>query len=206
MQNTIKIFDFFQGIKEEPLVLTPIYYYTVFILILTFALLWFFKVQNKRINNQSSMLLVEAASAKIDGGLTLATGLVFFLLSFVVVGSKIDFLLYIGDSVIVVLLCLVMVGSPLSIIKNAFIELGGGTIQDQKVKQSMERTIEKFISGQLAFQSYITKLGSGYLIIIYVDAETETLNVKELKRIQNSIKEELQKNYPTIFVEISLKD
>ena len=206
LQNTIKIFDFFQGIKEEPLVLTPIYYYTVFILILTFALLWFFKVQNKRINNQSSMLLVEAASAKIDGGLTLATGLVFFLLSFVVVGSKIDFLLYIGDSVIVVLLCLVMIGSPLSIIKNAFIELGGGTIQDQKVKQSMERTIEKFISGQLAFQSYITKLGSGYLIIIYVDAETETLNVKELKRIQNSIKEELQKNYPTIFVEISLKD
>ncbi len=206
LQNSIKIYDFFQGIKEEPLVLTPIYYYTVFILILTFALLWFFKVQNKRINNQSSMLLVEAASAKIDGGLTLATGLVFFLLSFVVAGSKIDFLLYVGDSIIVVLLCLVMIGSPLSIIKNAFIELGGGTVQDQKVKESMENSIEKIISGQLAFQSYITKLGSGYLIIIYVDAETETLNVKELRRIQNNIKEELQKNYPTIFVEISLKD
>lgn len=206
LQNAINIFDFFQGEKKEPLIMTPIYFYTVFILILTFALLWFFKVQNKKINNQSSMLLVEAASAKIDGGLTLATGFVFFLLSFVIVGSKIDFLLYTGDSIIVVLLCLVMIGSPLSIIKNAFIELGGGTIQDKKVKESMKNSIEKIISGQLIFQSYITKLGSGYLIIIYVDAKTETLNVKELRRIQNNIKEELQKNYPTIFVEISLKD
>ena len=152
------------------------------------------------------MLMVEAASAKIDGGLTLATGLVFFLLSFVVTGSKIDFLLFIGDSIIVVLLCLVMIGSPLSIIKNAFIELGGGTIQDQKVKESMENSIEEIISGQLAFQSYITKLGSGYLIIIYLEPKTDILNVKELKRIQKNIKEELQKKYPTIFVEISLKD
>ena len=206
LQNSLKIFDFFQGEKEEPLVMTPIYFYTVFILILTFALLWFFKVQNKKINNQSSMLMVEAASAKIDGGLTLATGLVFFLLSFVAAGSKIDFLLYIGDSIIVVLLCLVMIGSPLSIIKNAFIELGGGTIQDQKVKMNMENSIKKIVSGRLTFESYITKLGSGYLIIIYVEAITNIPDVSSLKIVQKNIKDELQKNYPTVFVEISLKD
>jgi hypothetical protein len=44
------------------------------------------------------------------------------------------------------------------------------------------------------------------LIIIYLDAETETLNVKELREIQVNLKEELQKKYPTIFVEIALKD
>jgi predicted Co/Zn/Cd cation transporter (cation efflux family) len=131
---------------------------------------------------------------------------VFFLLSFVIIGSKIDFLLYIGDSIIVVLLCFVMIGSPLSIIKNAFIEMGGGTIQDQKIKKNMEDSIERIISGQLTFQSFITKLGSGYLIIIYLDAETETVNVKELREIQVNLKEELQKKYPTIFVEIALKD
>jgi len=99
-----------------------------------------------------------------------------------------------------------MLASPISIIKNAFIELGGGSIQDQKVKQNMESAIEKIISGQLSFELFITKLGSGYLIIIYVDAETETLNVKELKMIQKKIKEELEKKTPTIFVELSLKD
>ena len=206
LQNSIKIIDYFQGEKLEPVVLTPIYYYTIFILILTLALLWFFNSQNKKINNQSSMLLVEAESAKVDGILTLATGLTFFLISFIVAGSKLDLLLYIGDSIIVVLLCLVMLASPISIIKNAFIELGGGSIQDQKVKQNMESAIEKIISGQLSFELFITKLGSGYLIIIYVDAETETINVKELKMIQKKIKEELEKKPPTIFVELSLKD
>ncbi len=206
LQNSLKIIDFFQGDIIEPVVLIPIYYYTIFVLILTIALLLFFKRQNKMINNRSSILLVEAASAKIDGILTLATGLTFFIISFIALGSKLEFLLYVGDSIIVILLCMVMIGSPLNIIKNAFIELGGGTIQDQKVKQNMVNTIENIISGQLTFQSFITKLGSGYLIIIYVEAESETLNVKELKTIQNNIKEELQKNYPTIFVEISLKD
>lgn len=206
LQNSIKIIDYFEGEKIEPVVLTPIYYYTIFILILTFALLWFFNNQNKKINNQSSMLLVEAESAKVDGILTLATGLTFFLISFIVAGSKLDLLLYIGDSIIVVLLCLVMLGSPINIIKNAFIELGGGSIQDQKVKQNMESAIEKIISGQLSFELFITKLGSGYLIIIYLEPKTDILNVKELKMIQKKIKEELEKNYPTIFVELSLKD
>ncbi|RLD78053.1 MAG: cation transporter, partial [Bacteroidetes bacterium] len=47
-QNSLKIFDFFQGEKGEPVPMTPIYYYTVFILILTLALMGFFKNQNKK--------------------------------------------------------------------------------------------------------------------------------------------------------------
>ena len=206
LQNSLKIFDFFQGEKEEPLVMTPIYYYTIFILILTFALLWFFKVQNKKINNQSSMLMVEAASAKIDGGLTLATGLVFFLLSFVVAGSKIDFLLYIGDSIIVVLLCLVMIGSPISIIKNAFIELGGGTIQNKQDKKRFDEMIDAVISNKFKYHTYISKLGSGYLVVIYIDPKTENINVAEFKSIHEQIKVKLQEYFPTLIVELSLKE
>jgi predicted Co/Zn/Cd cation transporter (cation efflux family) len=206
LQNILKIIDFFQGEKEEPILMTPIYFYTVFILILTFSLLVFFKNQNKKINNQSSMLMVEAASAKIDGGLTLATGLVFFLLSFVALDSKIDFLLYIGDSIIVVLLCLVIIRSPLSIIKNAFVELTGGSIQDQKEKQRIEQMIDEVVTGKFQYHNYISKIGSGYLVIIYIEPNTEMINVKDLKRIHKEIKEKLQEFYPSLLVELSLKE
>ena len=64
-QNAIKILDYFQGIKEEPIVLEPIYYYTAFILVLSFGLMAFFNVQNKRVNNQSSLLLVEKQAVKV---------------------------------------------------------------------------------------------------------------------------------------------
>jgi len=137
-QNTVKIIEFLQGEKSESVVLVPIYYYTLFILVLTGALLLFFNRQNKEMNNKSSMLIVEAESAKIDGILTLATGLVFFLISFITTSSPIDFLLYIGDSIIVILISLAMVGIPIKIIKNAFIELGGGTLQNKQEKQEIE--------------------------------------------------------------------
>ncbi len=205
-QNSLKIFDFLQGEKIDPIIMTPIYYYTVFALTLTLALLLFFKYQNKKINNQSSILIVEAESAKIDGVLTLATGLVFFLLSFINTGSKFDFLLYIGDSIIVIILCIVMIKSPLKIIKDSFIELGGGTIQDQNQKQSIERTIDEVILGRIPFHTFITKLGSGYLVVIYIEPITESINVEDFRKIQRAIKSNLQQNYPTIFVELSIKD
>lgn len=205
-QNSMKVLDFIQGEKIEPLIMTPIYYYTVFALILTLGLLLFFRKQNNKINNQSSILKVEAESVKIDGVLTLATGLVFFLLSFINTESKFDFLLYIGDSIIVIILCLIMIGSPLTIIKDSFIELGGGTIQDQNQKRLIEHTIDEIILGKIPYNSFISKLGSGYLVVIYIKPETESINVEEFKRIQGQIKANLQNNYPTIFVEISIKD
>lgn len=205
LQNLFKIVDFFQGEKTEPIILTPIYYYTVFILVLTVALLWFYRHQNKKSNNQSSMLLVEAEAAKLDGMLTLATGFVFFLISFVAYDSNIDFLLYIGDSIIVILLCLGMIGIPMKIIKNAFIELGGGTLQDKKEKQKIENIIEEVILNEFSFHSYISKLGSGYLVVIYFETKKEFIEVQVLKNIQQEIKDNLLNNFPIVFVEISIK-
>ena len=103
-QNTIKIFEYIQGEKIEPVVMVPIYYYTIFILILTLMLLFFFNHQNKKIDNKSGILLVEATSAKIDGILTLAMGLAFLLISFIGVGSPFEFLIFIGDSIIVIII------------------------------------------------------------------------------------------------------
>jgi predicted Co/Zn/Cd cation transporter (cation efflux family) len=204
IQNLIRIIQYFQGVKVQAVVLTPIYYYTGFILVFTLALLWFFNRQNKLINHQSSILLVEAESAKVDGALTLVTGLAFFLISFVVVGSKMEFLLYIGDALIVVAMSLIIVRTPVHIIRNAFIELGGGTIQNQQEKQRIEKIVGEIILDAFSFQTYITKLGTWYLVVIYVEPREKSIDVEQYKAIQNKIKKDLQHIFPTISVEITL--
>ena len=203
-QNAIKILDYFQGVKEEPIVLEPIYYYTAFILVLSFGLMAFFNVQNKRVNNQSSLLLVEKQAVKVDAILTAVTGLVFFLLSFIDMGTKLDIFLYIGDSIIVVVLCIFMITSPLSIIRNAFIELGGGTIQNKEEKQQIEATIKAVVSNEYTFESFISKIGSGYLIVVYINPNAETIHVDDFKLIRQRIKDELKDCYPAIYVETTL--
>ena len=205
-QNAIKIIEYFQGEKIDPVVMVPIYYYTVFILILTMILLLFFNHQNKKINNKSGILLVEAESAKIDGVLTLAMGLAFLLISFVSVGSRFEFLLYVGDSIIVILISLIMVGSPLKIIKSSFIELGGGSIENQQEKEKIESAINEVIKDGFSFSTFISKVGSGYLVVVYIGMQNDDYSITAYRLVQQQIKQKLKNSFPVIAVEIALKD
>jgi len=83
--------------------------------------------------------------------------------------------------------------------------LGGGTIQDQNEKQRIEHTINEVVLDRFPYETYINKLGSSYLVVIYIEPKTENINVMEFKMIQKKIKVNLQKYYPTLLVELSLK-
>ena len=205
-QNAVKIFEYFQGEIIEPVVLIPIYYYTFFILILTLILLLFFKNQNRKINNKSGILLVEATSVKIDGVLTLATGAAFLLMSFINMGSSLEFLLYIGDSIIVILIAVIMVGEPLKIIKSSFIEMGGGSLQNQQEKKEIEVVIEQVVKDRFTYSTFISKVGSVYLVVIYIELENMELGLEEYRSVQKEIKQVLKENFTTIIVEIALKE
>jgi len=203
-QNMVKILNYFKGQKPEMVVMEPIYYYVGFILLLTGALLLYFRRENQKINNGSSMLMVESESARIDGGLTLSTGIAFALMSLIPRGSSLEFLLYIGDSFLVIILGLIMIGSPIQIIKNAFIELGGGSLQNQSEKEKIEVSVASVIQDRFPFDSFITKLGSSYWIVIYVDFDLG-IETKEYYQLSSEIKRTLKKDYETIFVDIALK-
>lgn len=204
-QNMVKILNYFNGQKPEMVVMEPIYYYVGFTLILTGALLSYFRWENKKINYGSSILIVESESAKIDGGLTLATGIAFGLMSLIPRGSSVEFLLYIGDSLLVIILGLIMIGSPIQIIKNAFIELGGGSLQNQSEKEKIEASVASVIQDRFPFDSFITKLGSSYWIVIYVDFDLG-IETKEYYQLSSEIKRILKKDYETLFVDIALKN
>ena len=55
--------------------------------------------------------------------------------------SAFDFLKSIGDAIIVLIMCLIFFTLPLKIIKESFIELGGGIMQDTATKALAEKGI-----------------------------------------------------------------
>lgn len=205
-QNAVKIMEFFKGEKIEPLVLVPIYYYVGFILAGTAALLLFFYRQNKKIDNKSSMLNAESKAAKVDGILTLAVGMAFFLISLIPKNNPLDFLIYIGDALLVVVMSLAVIRDPLELIKNAFVELGGGTLQNKQEKNAIEKVINTVVKDAFTFETYISKLGSAYIAVIYVTPEKHFNNLQDFISVQQDIKKRLKDNFPVIYIEIALKD
>ena len=206
VQSTFKIIDFLNGQRDEIIELTPIFYYSAFVLVIFIFLIWYFNKQNKIISNRSSMLLVELKSAKVDGLLTLATGLTFFALSFIVMGSPFEFLLFIGDSIIVLVMSVLMISIPLNIIKESFIELSGGTIQNKDEKNFIINVIKQVVDGRYLFDTYISKIGSGYVVVIYVKHNNNTNNIQSIITDQQQVKKQLRVDFPIINVEISIRD
>ena len=86
------------------------------------------------------------------------------------------------------------------IIKNAFIELGGGTIQNQKEKQDIETVINQVIQKGFSFTSFISKMGSGYLVVVYVEPENDDVSIQEYRKVQHEIKARLKDQIPTILI------
>lgn len=204
-QNIGQIIHYINGAKITTVVLTPIYYYVGFILVVLLFLLAFFGWAQKASGGKSAIIKVELESAKIDGVLTLATGAVFFAISFIPANSSLAFLTHIGDSVIVIAMSVIMIGSPLQIIRDAFIELGGGRLQNKEDHQQIENTIKQVIKGAFEFDAHITKIGSGYFIVVYVKDNHAPLYLSAFKAMQQKIVSELQRDYGTVSVEFTFE-
>lgn len=119
--------------------------------------------------------------------------------------SRLDFLLYVGDSFIVVIMCLFLMKMPLGVIKGAFRELGGGVIEDDIIKGSIQEKIVKLLPvGFEIKQDYITKLGSSYLVVIYLSSKTNKISVKHLETFKKMLSESIKADLNTVNIEVVL--
>jgi len=203
LQNTLKIIAYFKGKPIEAIVIGPILIYTIIISILCFALYFFYKSKNKTIDNKSSILQVETKSTLIDGFMSLGIGLVFMAIWLLPAQSSFDFLKSIGDAIIVLLMCLVFFTMPLKIIRESFIELGGGILQDTATKEMAEKTITELLPSSLSKQSiYISKLGSSYFVLVYLSSDTNTIDLSHIETLRNKIEQTLTKSLTNMKLEI----
>ncbi len=203
LQNSLKIITYLEGEPIEAVVIGPILIYVIVISILCFALYFFYKSKNNSINNKSSILQVETKSTLLDGFMSLGIGLVFMVIWLLPANSAFDFLKSIGDAIIVLLMCLVFFTMPLKIIRESFIELGGGLLQDTATKEMAEKAISEALPANLSKQSiYISKLGSSYFILVYLTSDTNTIELSNIEALRTKIQQELSNALTNIKLEI----
>ena len=203
LQNSLKIIAYLEGRPIDVVVIGPILIYVIVISTLCFALYFFYKSKNSSINYKSSILKVETKSTLIDGFMSLGIGLVFMTIWLLPEQSSFDFLKSIGDAIIVLIMCLVFFTMPLKIIRESFIELGGGVLQDTTTKEIAEKAITDALPSYLNKQSiYISKLGSSYFILLYVSSDTNTIDLSVIEALRVKIQQKLSSAFTNIKLEV----
>jgi len=206
-QNVIKILSFIDGEPLKKLETGPILIYMTLMVFLCFGMAFLYSFKNKKINHQSSILSVETKALKIDGFMTIAVGIALVLSTFVPETSKLSFLLYIGDAIVVILMCLFLFKTPFDVIKEGFIELGGGSLQNQESVKEIETAIHGLLPDGLQIKScHISKTGSSHLVLIYAGSTMPMIAMDTIIRYRNSIHNKIDTSFPNSEVEIVFRD
>ncbi|MBY5946847.1 cation transporter [Photobacterium rosenbergii] len=189
--NGGKILQYLAGEPIAMIKTGPILYYAVAMVAICWGLSAFYYIQNKKLQGNSSMLAVDQKASLIDGILSASTGAVLVVIGYIQQGSSWDFLLYIGDALLVVVLAISMLGQPVRIIKQAFVELAGGKLQNDQQHQTIAERVKQTLTdnGLKAESLNISKTGSSYLVI--VGLSLEALSIEQSGQVM-SVKATLQ--------------
>ncbi|WP_282124669.1 cation transporter [Algibacter mikhailovii] len=202
-QNAIKIIDYINGEKFQTLNPKPILYYSAVMGVICFVLAFYYNKKNKELNGMSSILNVEGKTAMIDGFLSIAVGIALFLTTLVPAESQFSFLLYIGDAIVVLILALYLLGIPIKVIKEAFVEMGGGVIQDKAIKLDILNVLEHNLPPEFEMTAqYISKTGSGFFVVMYLNPNSEMVSVSKIDDVRRSILTKLRAKYHNVEVEL----
>ena len=166
----------------------------------------YYKHQNNKVNNSSTILRAEYSAAIIDGFMSAGIGIALVGISLLSPEGSLGFLNYIGDAILVILLCVLLGKEPFILVRDSFVEIAGGTLQNQTDKKNIEDILEKHLSSEkLLIDSYISKTGSSYLVIAYISAQgLEKLGFEKTKQIRELIINNLKENYKESIFEIVL--
>ena len=187
----------------------PILYYALGMTIICLALSLFYRSRNARIGNQSIILATDTRAAFVDGMLSLGIAVgVFFLRSADPAGS-VGFVPYLADSIITLVLATMLISKPVEIVRDAVVELAGGTVQNQEDRQRIQAAVlDSVCSPFVHDSSYISKTGSRYLVVSTVAVEDESAGsvpVGEMELMRRRLREQLEPIYPHLFVEFILR-
>lgn len=179
--------------------------YTLVMLMMCVPLALYCRNQNKKINDSSMILRAEYIGSKTDAIMSFSTGLVLFSIGFLDINGPFGFLYYLGDAILVIVLILFLVKDPIVLARDSFVEMAGGTLQDKKEKQRIEAILSESLTLDLIKDSYISKTGSNYFIVAYVNSqEIENIGLKHLEQLRNNTLAALKLKYQHVMFEIAI--
>lgn len=142
-KTSVTAYQYFKFGIGEVLNLSPILPYAITMFILCTTISINNTIQNKKINNVSTILQTEAKMNFIDGLQSLIIGLASFLLLLTDINGKLGFLYYTGDFFITIILVLITIKQPISEIILAFKEIVGGITKDKNINEFIENIIKE---------------------------------------------------------------
>lgn len=205
--NIGRVLQYIEGDSMNVIKTGPIIVYSISMVTICFSLSLFYHLQNKRIKMTSPLLKVDQKGSMIDGLLSGTAGVVLVIIGFIPMGSSFDFLLYIGDALLVCILVLFVFIQPLRVLKEAFIELAAGKLQDEVQHQTIDSKVKgKLKNFEIEAESInISKTGSSYLILIEISINTlKTKKSEHISGLKQQLSEELESDYPYVYVDIIL--
>ncbi|MCY3680778.1 MAG: cation transporter [Gemmatimonadetes bacterium] len=168
--NVTKITKYFQG-EQFPIIDTSvILVYTIVMVVLCFGLAVLFAYSNRRLKGNSTILGAYTVQSTIDGLLSAGAGGALILFGFASPDGTFGFLTQIGDALTVLLLCLLVMYQPIKLIKDSFIELSGGALNDPIVTDKIRSVVSEHIENTEIADLFISKTGSGYLVVAFMKA------------------------------------
>lgn len=196
--TAIVAWNYFSSGTGEPMNTSPVFPYTIAMVIMCFSLAFYNQWQNRKINGTSTILKAESKTNFVDGLQSLGIGVAVVLLNFVDINGSLGFLHYTGDFFITIILVLFSVKEPAEVIISAFRELSGGTTDDKELEKTVCDSLKKNLKAEkITLEKYkISKTGMYISVFVYLS------NIAEIRGHTKAFREkmynELKERYENI--------
>ncbi len=205
--SIVRIITYIGGNVESIPMLNPdpILYYAITMAIMCLLLSAFYRLSNRRVGGQSTLLKTDAKASFVDGVMSLGIAVGVFFLRNTEPDGGTQFVPYLADSIITLVLCVSLFSKPLEIIRESIIELALGVLQDKGTYNECNRVIRETCSPELTVDSlYMSKTGSRYLAVVLIHPTDagDAIHLDELLKRKQAILERLRPQYPHLMVEL----
>ncbi len=156
------------------------------------VLVGYYRARNRSIGNASLMLKgnaslmlkAEANGTWIDGMISLGIGIVAVLLYFLPSGTPCDFLHYTGDFFITTIIVLLTIKEPVTVLRDAFVELVGGTHDDEEISGFVTREVGAHLPEGIQMEKiHVFKTGMNFDVDIFIGSTKGTVQMEDARRV-----------------------
>lgn len=187
-------YDYFVFGVGEPIVVGPVVIYQIAMVVLCFGLVAFYRRQNRRIGDSSTMLRAEANGTLIDGLISVGIGVVAVVIMLLPFGTPFDFLHYTGDFFITTAIVAFAIKEPITVLRDAFVELVGGVHDDDTVNALVEECSQRHLPAGTEFDhALVFKTGMSFTIDVYLSGTGESIDVSDLITSKRALEDELKR-------------
>ena len=185
----------------DPLVLGPVVWYELAMVAICVAMVVFYRCENLRIHNTSTMLDAEARTTMVDGIVSGGIGVAALALTFVPNDSPLGWLNYTGDFFITIVLVAISLREPLTVLREGFVELIGGRVIDEATNARIEREARGHLPGGTSLDHiHVFKQGMSYTVDVYLVCENDLMNVSHVTSRKQALEDALRARFPNVDV------